>query len=316
MRRLVVWVALDDAQEVLGDSRRLRERAQDVHVDGPRLVPKRLRPVLVPVLLEKVAGVGRLGRAPAAAAPPPASPIAGREAPLAPSRRTTRRRARRRRATSRIAPSTATTKWSWASDRAGSRTDRSVLSATERRLPVVLGSSFGPQRLDQLFARHGVSAARGEDLQQVARLLRLPLLRGHGLPWRRTRKPPSVWSVSGVGASRRRPSGSRPHGPPVSRKPSSRSSRSMRSASSLASRDAGECELDSLGRDLFAEVAPERKRLLESRRIGRAGAEREQLQRLGDRRAGRRGVGPLPPPSRRARPRVRARLGVARSIPR
>ena len=59
--RLVVRVALDDAEEVLGASGGLGQRPQDFDIDGPRLVSKRLRPVLVAVLLEKVARVGGLG---------------------------------------------------------------------------------------------------------------------------------------------------------------------------------------------------------------------------------------------------------------
>src|SRR6187551_3277970 len=38
------------------------------------------------------------------------------------------------------------------------------------------GILVGPEPLDHLVARHGLSAARGEHLQEIARLLRLPRL--------------------------------------------------------------------------------------------------------------------------------------------
>src|SRR5215211_9353974 len=61
VRRLVVRVALYDAEEVLARLRRRRERLQNLDVSRASLVPQGLRPILVAVLFEEVASVGGLG---------------------------------------------------------------------------------------------------------------------------------------------------------------------------------------------------------------------------------------------------------------
>ena len=134
----------------------------------------------------------------------------------------------------RSAPSVATTKWSGGCSRSGSRTDR---SGAERDRETVAG-------LARILLGHNASIscsrATGRP-RRAARILRrsraffdFHASGGIGWPCRRTRKPPSVWSASGAGPSEAAAINTPDPRPAVSRKPSFRSSRSRRSASSLA----------------------------------------------------------------------------------
>ena len=138
---------------------------------------------------------------------------------------------------------------------------------------------------------------------------------GTGSPWRRTRKPPSVWSASGVGQSSRRPSARRPPGPRYrgNRAPAARA-RSVPPRACAG--EARERELDACGRDGLAEVAPQRERVLEQGRCPAppsrkpaTRATRRGTACLAARRVLRRLLGEQPP-------RVRALLVAGRPSPR
>ena len=314
MRRLVVWVALDDAQEVLGGSASSpRARAgRRRRPPAPRCEAAPPSPRTGPLRGSRRSRPPRRTRA--AAAPPPASPIAGREARSAVSKNDSTSSSTAS-SESRIAPSVGHDEMVLGrAIRAGSRTDRSVLSATESRLPRRARILLGPERLDQLFARHGLPAARGEDLQQVARLLRLPLFRGNGLAvaedaeaaerLERERRGASVPAAIRTPAPR----------PPVrgSRAPAARARPAPRRA---CSRNSGERELDSLWPRPVRRGSRRSASASSSRAV--SGTPAQNASSSSDSatagRAPRRRL--PPPPSRRARLRVRARLARSATHP-
>ena len=186
-----------------------------------------------------------------------------------------------------------------------------VLSATERRLPVLPGSSSGH--------RASISSSRATGRpRRAARILRrsraffdFHASGGMGLPCRRTRKPPSVWSVSGAGPSEPAAINTPAARPAVSRKPSFRSSRSIRSASSLAPRGAR-------GRARPGRPRPVRRARAVAQALPRAGRRpaspsRMRAIRVTPRRTGvPHDASRLPPPPRRALLRVRALLAAGR----
>ena len=164
----------------------------------------------------------------------------------------------------RSAPSVETTKWSWPmlpfgiedGPQRAERDGEPVAGLARDPLPATAPRS--PRRAPPACPRR---AAR--ILRRSRAFFDFHASGGIGSPCRRTRKPPSVWSVSGAGPSEPAAISTPAERPAVSRKPSSRSSRSIRSASSLAPERRARRELDPGGRDRFAELAPERKRFLE-----------------------------------------------------